>query len=93
MSRRRPDGIRDKNSGRTLEEKNIQRRAQLGLENIPPSGLKEKLLNYRFLLPLSYSLVIIIFIFDIVRWLDFSDYTKNILEALVKISNDGKLYL
>jgi len=90
-----PDEIKAKMNKRGLshKEKNARKRKALDIEDIPPSGWKEHMLRYRFILPVAYGIVAFVILFDIVRILDFSDTTANILESIVKFSNDGKLYL
>ena len=79
--------------GRSVKQKNEDKRKQLNLEDVPPPDVKSKLLRNYTLVYAAYIVIGLIILYDLVRVLDLTERTRILLETIVKISNDGKLYL
>lgn len=107
--------------GRSVKQKNEDKRKQLNLEDVPPADLKSKLQRnytvvyaaYIWVLQIKFSKILVsslvfliqkllnprpsvitlIILYDLIRVLDLTERTRILLETIVKISNDGKLYL
>jgi len=62
-----PDEIKAKMNKRGLshKEKNARKRKALDIEDIPPSGYKEVMLRYKFILPVAYGIVAFVILFDV----------------------------